>query len=308
MAIRTEARTSAQPTSLSSGVFAQSLWWLAGGATLQSRGRNDLDRPTPGASVTTPEQIRSLEQVRDVVSGLVALKLPPRQDDELRYRWIDTALQGMQYRELARSERGLVLNYLQRLTGYSRAQVNRLVARWMSGQALAKQHGRPEHAFERRYQAADIALLAEDGRRARPPAWRGDRQRVAPPARPVRRWPPGLAGIDLGVAAVPAAPQPRVPGRGGAQRRPGAAASPPGGGAAYAAAGPRAWPPARRKRGRRRCARFMAGLRGRCRHPLARAGRLALERRRRLHAEAGIGATDAATSIPAVGVCGRRRR
>lgn len=170
MAIRTEARTSAQPTSLSSGVFAQSLWWLAGGATLQSRGRNDLDRPTPGASVTTPEQIRSLEQVRDVVSGLVALKLPPRQDDELRYRWIDTALQGMQYRELARSERGLVLNYLQRLTGYSRAQVNRLVARWMSGQALAKQHGRPEHAFERRYQAADIALLAEaDGALGRLP-------------------------------------------------------------------------------------------------------------------------------------------
>ena len=170
MAIRTEARISVQPTSLSSGVFAQSLWWLAGGATLQSRGRNDLDRPTPGASVTTPEKIRSLEQVRDVVSGLVALKLPSRQDDELRYRWIDTALQGMQYRQLGRSERGLVLNYLQRLTGYSRAQVNRLVARWMSGQALAKQYGRPEHAFERRYQAADIALLAEvDGALGRLP-------------------------------------------------------------------------------------------------------------------------------------------
>jgi hypothetical protein len=161
MANRPEARTEAEPTSLSSGVLARSLWWLAGGATLQGRAGRDPDGLNPGASVATPEQIRSLEQVRDVVSGLLALKLPTRQNDELRYRWIDTSLHALQYRQLARSDRGLVLNYLQRLSGYSRAQVNRLVARWMAGQTLAKQYARPEHAFARRYQAADIALLAE---------------------------------------------------------------------------------------------------------------------------------------------------
>lgn len=51
--------------------------------------------------------------------------------------------------------------YIQRLSGYSRAQVTRLVGRWMSGAALVKNYRAPEHAFARRYTSADVALLAE---------------------------------------------------------------------------------------------------------------------------------------------------
>jgi hypothetical protein len=54
-----------------------------------------------------------------------------------------------------------VLAYLQRLSGYSRAQVTRLVSRWVGGKPLAKHYRAPEHAFARRYSSADIALLAE---------------------------------------------------------------------------------------------------------------------------------------------------
>ena len=42
-------------------------------------------------------------------------------------------------------------------SGYSRAQVTRLVSRWTIGQPLAKNYRRPEHAFARRYTAADVA-------------------------------------------------------------------------------------------------------------------------------------------------------
>ena len=45
--------------------------------------------------------------------------------------------------------------------GYSRAQVTRLVSRWVAGQPMAKNYRTPEHAFARRYTPADIALLAE---------------------------------------------------------------------------------------------------------------------------------------------------
>ena len=54
-----------------------------------------------------------------------------------------------------------MLAYLQRLSGYSRAQVTRLVSRWVDGQAAGQEYRAPEHAFARRYTGADVALLAD---------------------------------------------------------------------------------------------------------------------------------------------------
>jgi len=68
---------------------------------------------------------------------------------------------GARYRRLGRADKGAVLAYLRRFSGYSRAQVTRLVSRWMAGKPLVKNYRAPEHAFARRYTAADVALLAE---------------------------------------------------------------------------------------------------------------------------------------------------
>lgn len=106
-------------------------------------------------------QVRTLEQVRQVVAGTQALRFKAAQDDAGRYAWIEAVLKRLDYRRLKRAERGTVLIYLRRLSGYSRSQVNRLVSRSMSGKALTKNYRRPEHAFARRYTAADVALLAE---------------------------------------------------------------------------------------------------------------------------------------------------
>jgi transposase InsO family protein len=106
-------------------------------------------------------QVRTVEQVQQVLEGTQALQFRAAEDDEGRYLWIDTVLRRLGYRQLGRSERGAVLAYLQRLSGYSRAQVTRLVSRWMAGQPLVKNYRAPEHAFARRYTAADVALLAE---------------------------------------------------------------------------------------------------------------------------------------------------
>jgi transposase InsO family protein len=106
-------------------------------------------------------QVRTLEQVRQVVAGTQALEFRRAEDDEGRYGWIESVLRRFEYRQLPRAERGPVLAYLQHLSGYSRAQVTRLVSRWMGGKRLVKQYRAPEHAFARRYTAADVALLAE---------------------------------------------------------------------------------------------------------------------------------------------------
>ena len=106
-------------------------------------------------------QVRTLEQVRQVVAGTQALEFRRAEDDEGRYAWIEQVLRRFGYRQLGRADRGEVLAYLQRLSGYSRAQITRLVSRWTAGKPLVKNYRRPEHAFARRYTSADVALLVE---------------------------------------------------------------------------------------------------------------------------------------------------
>jgi transposase InsO family protein len=106
-------------------------------------------------------QVRTLEQVRQVLEGTQSLEFRRAEDDEGRYAWIESVLRRLEYRQLRRCDRGVVLAYLQRLSGYSRAQITRLVSRWVGGKRLVKEYRAPEHAFARRYTAADVALLAD---------------------------------------------------------------------------------------------------------------------------------------------------
>jgi len=106
-------------------------------------------------------QIRTVQQVRQVLDGTQALEFRAARDEQGRYHWIETVLRRLGYAQLKRGDRGAVLAYLGRLSGYSRAQVTRLVSRWMSGAPLVKNYRAPEHAFARRYTVADVALLAK---------------------------------------------------------------------------------------------------------------------------------------------------
>jgi transposase InsO family protein len=106
-------------------------------------------------------QVRTLEQVRQVLMGLQDVEFRRPGNDEERYAWIGSVLQRFNYRQRLRTERGPLLAYMQRLSGYSRAQITRLVSRWVSGKPLLKEYRSPEQAFARRYTSADVALLAE---------------------------------------------------------------------------------------------------------------------------------------------------
>ena len=59
----------------------------------------------------------------------------------------------------------MLLKYLERTSGYSRAEVTRLVTRWQRNRLaevpLVKRYGRPTVPFARKYTPGDIALLVE---------------------------------------------------------------------------------------------------------------------------------------------------
>ena len=62
----------------------------------------------------------------------VAFTAPPAGSaaDDQRYEHISRVLARFDYPQRNKRERGVVLAYLRRTSGYSRAQLNRLVARW----------------------------------------------------------------------------------------------------------------------------------------------------------------------------------
>lgn len=82
-----------------------------------------------------------------------------------RYAHISRVLKRFDYPNRKRHERGVILAYLQRTSGYSRAQINRLVSCWHENRSaavpLSKRYAAPAAPFARKYTTADIALLAE---------------------------------------------------------------------------------------------------------------------------------------------------
>lgn len=62
-------------------------------------------------------QVRTLEQVREVLAGTHLLEMGPVADEAGRSAWIEAVLKRLDYRGLGRTERGVVLEYLERMSG-----------------------------------------------------------------------------------------------------------------------------------------------------------------------------------------------
>lgn len=106
-------------------------------------------------------QIRSLAQIRAILDGTHTLDFIPAASSDERAYWVARVLRRMRYRHLKRPHRGLVLEYIRRFSGFSRAHVTRLVQRWMLRQKLRRAKGAPANAFSRRYTDEDLQALAE---------------------------------------------------------------------------------------------------------------------------------------------------
>ena len=82
-----------------------------------------------------------------------------------RYAHISRVLKRFDYPRLKKAERGVVLAYLKRTSGYSRPQITRLIARWQENRLaavpLAKRYSAPAEPFTRKYTASDVQLLVE---------------------------------------------------------------------------------------------------------------------------------------------------
>jgi transposase InsO family protein len=101
----------------------------------------------------------SLEQIQALVEATEPLDLLGKGRQGV-YEWITQVLRRQSYRSEGKPARGLLRRYVQKMTGRSRAQVTRLIARYLEHSEVKEvQHRR--HKFASRFTRADIELLAE---------------------------------------------------------------------------------------------------------------------------------------------------
>ena len=110
-------------------------------------------------------RLRTIEQIETFLAGSIEVQFSQQDNDGERYAHLSRVLNRLDYPQRNKRERGVLLQYLRRTSGYSRAQLTRLVARWhtnrLAAVPLLKRYSAPGAPFARKYLPIDIELLVE---------------------------------------------------------------------------------------------------------------------------------------------------
>jgi transposase InsO family protein len=107
------------------------------------------------------QELSTVAQLRAFLEGTEEVQFEPLGEDSKRYAFIAEVVGRLCYSRLKRSDKGVVMRYLERTTGYSRQQLTRLLGRAVRGERLAKRYSAPKQGFPRKFTARDVQLLAE---------------------------------------------------------------------------------------------------------------------------------------------------
>ncbi len=105
------------------------------------------------------EDVTTVDQLTDFLSGTQAVAFSAQSDTDAGYRWIQGELVKFRYPGFSRQDKGVVIRYLMKVSGYSRQQLTRLIRQYRkTGRLLRRQ--RTVAGFTQKYTPADIRLLA----------------------------------------------------------------------------------------------------------------------------------------------------
>ena len=103
--------------------------------------------------------VYSVAEIKRIINLPQSVKLSFGDIDEA-YRWVQSLLERLKYFGLTREKKGVVRKYIYRATGYSDAQVSRLIKRLRAtGKVKIKKYERNNPAHK--YLPEDITLLAK---------------------------------------------------------------------------------------------------------------------------------------------------
>lgn len=114
------------------------------------------------------KELTTINQLADFLSGAQAVAFTVADNKDACYRWIQGELAKFSYMKLSKSDKGIVIQYLMKISGYSRQQITRLIKQYkMHGRLQRRQ--RTVAGFKTKYTEHDIGLLAEMDKRHETP-------------------------------------------------------------------------------------------------------------------------------------------
>jgi len=143
------------------------------------------------------KQLATLAQLQAFLEGTTAVDFVVAADE--RYEFIARTVQRFGYRRLPRAGKGVVLRFLERVSGYSRQQLTRLVKRGAERRPLTKRLAHQFWAYlhrRRRAPAGPYRCLAQHA------VGLGDQEAHGARLRHLWRCPLPAPGRDLGGASV----------------------------------------------------------------------------------------------------------
>jgi len=114
------------------------------------------------------EDLSTIDQLTDFLSGTQAAAFSVISGKDDCYRWIQRVLVKFRYLSSSRRDKGIVIRYLMKVSGYSRQQLTRLIAQYRNTGCVQRRQ-RTVSGFKRKYTQQDIRLLAEMDQRHETP-------------------------------------------------------------------------------------------------------------------------------------------
>jgi len=94
------------------------------------------------------------------LSGSQAIAFAVASSKDERYAFVEKVLKRFNYRQLKRSEKGVLLKFLLKVTDYSRQQLTRMVSRYIKSGKLTR-YQKTMNGFKKRFTDDDVRLLAK---------------------------------------------------------------------------------------------------------------------------------------------------
>jgi transposase InsO family protein len=104
-------------------------------------------------------ELLELSQVREFIKASNGISFKPVNQIE-GYKWIASTLKRFDYFKISKKDKGIIRAYIKNQSGYSRAQLARLIAQYKENHWIGKKF-RNRNCFIKNYTQADILLLAE---------------------------------------------------------------------------------------------------------------------------------------------------
>lgn len=105
------------------------------------------------------DDLTTLESIDAFLCGTQPVAFSVLSGKTDRYRWLEKTLVKWRYHQQSRTNKGRLLLFMERVSGYSRPQLNRLIAQHRQTGYIRWQPAR-HNGFKRRYTDADIRRLA----------------------------------------------------------------------------------------------------------------------------------------------------